>query len=96
MGEKLSKRMNSSLVPASNALEITNVYGEDLNSRLKSAFLQELCKRPSEGLTEVRRDGKDDTAIEKVITYEANRCFESMDQMEFINHMRIYATACWV
>ena len=96
MGENISKRMNSTLVPSTNASEITNVYSENLNSRLKFVFLQELCKRPSEGLTEVRRDGKDDAAIEKVITEEANRCSDSMDQMEFVYHMRTYATACWV
>ena len=96
MGETLSKRMSSSLVPTTIAPEITNVYAENLNSRLKSAFLQELCKRPSEGLTEVRRDGKDDAAIAKVITDEANRCSESMDQIEFFYHMRTYTTACWV
>ena len=96
MGGKLSKRNSSSLVPATNATGVTNVYAEDLNSRLRDAFLQELCKRPSKGLTEVRRDGKDDAAIAKVITEEANRCSESMDQMEFVYHMRTYATACWV
>ena len=96
MGETLSKRISSSLVPITIAPEKTNVYAENLNSRLKSAFLLELCKRPSEGLTEVRRDGKDDAAIAKVITDEANRCSESMDQMEFVYHMRTYATACWV
>jgi len=95
MGGKLSKRNSSSLVPATNTTGVTNIYSDDLNSRLKGAFLQELCKRPSCGLTEVRRDGKDNAAIAKVITEEANRCSESMDQMEFVYHMRTYATACW-
>ena len=96
MGGKLSKRNSSSLVPATNTIGVTNIYSDDLNSRLKGAFLQELGKRPSCGLTEVRRDGKDNAAIAKVITEEANRCSESMDQMEFVYHMRTYATACWV
>ena len=97
MGGKLSKRNSSSLVPATNTTGVANVYSDDLNARLKTAFIQELCKRPENvGLTEVRRDGKDNDAIAKVITEEANRCSESMDQMEFVYHMRTYATACWV
>ena len=96
MGAKLSKRSGAVSVPLNNATGITSVYSDDLNSRLKGAFLQELCQRPSVGLTEVRRDGKDNAAIGKVIKEEFNRCSEIMDQMEFVYHMRTYATACWV
>ena len=95
MGGKHSKRSTAVSVPASNHTGISSVYSDDLNSRLKDAFLQELCKRPSKGFTEVRRDGKDDAAIKKVIEEEVKRCSE-MDQMEFVYHMRTYATACWV
>ena len=63
---------------------------------MKTAFLHELCARPSAGLTEVRRDGKDNAAIAKVITKEFDRCAEIMDQMELVYHMRTYAVACWV
>ena len=74
----------------------SEIYSGDLDARLKKAFLHELCVRPTVGLTEVRRDGKDNAAIAKVITKEFNRCAEVMDQMQFVYHMRTYATACWV
>ena len=96
MGAKLSKRSGSASTPVGNSVGTSSVYSDDLTSRLKVAFLHELCKRPSEGLTEVRRDGKDNAAIAKVITEEYNRCSEVMDQTEFVYHMRTYATACWV
>jgi hypothetical protein len=31
-----------------------DVFAEDINSRLKKAFLTTLCRRPTVGLTEVR------------------------------------------
>ena len=96
MGAKLSKRNGSISAPAVTTAVTSDIYSDDLAFRLKAAFHQELCKRPSVGLTEVRRDGKDNVAIETVITKEFNRCVETMDQMEFVYHMRTYATACWV
>ena len=96
MGAKMSKRSGSVSVPASTNVEGSCVYSDDLTSRLKGAFLQELCKRPCAGLTEVRRDGKDNAAIAKVIKKEFDRCSETMDQMEFVYHMKTYATASWV
>ena len=92
----MSKRNGSISVPASTSVEGSCVYSDDLTSRLKAAFLQELCKRPCAGLTEVRRDGKDNAAIAKVIRKEFDRCSETMDQMEFVYHMKTYATASWV
>ena len=92
----MSKRNGSLSVPASTNVEGSCVYSDDLTSRLKAAFLQELCTRPKKGLTEVRRDGKDDAAIAKVIKKEFDRCSETMDQMEFVYHMKTYATASWV
>ena len=71
-------------------------YMEDLQERLKQAFLEELCRRPSTGLTEVRRDGKDDTAIAAVISKEFNRCVGNMSEADFMYHMRTFASACWV
>ena len=34
----------------------------------RKAFLAELCQRPPTGLTEVRRDGKDNRTVATVIT----------------------------
>ena len=80
-----------------NASKITgDGYMEDLQERLKQAFLEELCRRPSTGLTEVRRDGKDDTAIAAVISKEFNRCVGNMSEADFMYHMRTFASACWV
>ena len=92
----MSKRNGSVSVPPSTSVEGSCVYSDDLTSRLKAAFLQELCMRPCAGLTEVRRDGKDNAAIAKVIKKEFDRCSETMDQMEFVYHMKTYATASWV
>ena len=96
MGAKLSRRNGSVSAPAVTSVGTGDIYSDDLSSRLKAAFLKELISRPSRGLTEVRRDGKDNAAIAKVITKEFDRCAETMDQMEFVYHMRTYATACWV
>ena len=73
-----------------------DVFSEDINNRLKKAFLATLCKRPSVGLTEVRRDGKDNIAIAKVIRKEFLHRMDIMEHNEFINHMHTYAAACWV
>ena len=48
------------------------------------------------GMTEVRRDGKDNAAVAKVIKKEFMLKMDVMDQQEFINHMHTYASACWV
>ena len=54
------------------------------------------CKRPK-GLTEVRRDGKDNDAIIKVIKEEFRQCEEKGLPFEEIrNHMEIFASGCWV
>ena len=95
MGAKFSKRNNSVSAPMTSAVN-GDIFSDELASRLKSALLQELCKRPSVGLTEVRRDGKDNAAIEKVIRKEFDRCAGKMDETQFVYHMSTYATACWV
>ena len=73
-----------------------NNIAEDITSRLKKSFLTTLCRRPTVGLTEVRRDGKDTAAVAKVIKKEFMLKMDVMDQQEFITHMHTYASACWV
>merc|ERR1719431_421284 len=72
-----------------------DVFAEDINSRLKKAFLATLCRRPTVGLTEVRRDGKDNMAVARVIRKEFLHRMDIMEQSDFINHMHTYAAACW-
>merc|ERR1719189_2144574 len=72
-----------------------NNIAEDISSRLKKSFLVTLCRRPTVGLTEVRRDGKDNAALAKVIKKEFMLKMDVMDQQEFIHHMHTYASACW-
>ena len=82
--------------------DMENSLSKDISSRLESRLLREkkllreLCKRPSTGLTEVRRDGKDNDAIAKVITKEFYRCINIMSQHDFVNHMHVYTYGCWV
>lgn len=68
---------------------------EDINNRLKKNFLRTLCQRPSEGVTEVRRDNKDTIAVAKVIKKEFVAKMDLMDHLDFINHMHAYASAAW-
>ena len=59
-------------------------------------MLAKVCERPS-GLTEVRRDGKDNDAIARVIHMEFRRCEESgKSGEELCKHMQSFASACWV
>ena len=59
-------------------------------------MLEKFCKRPV-GLTEIRRDGKDNDAIINVIKEEYNVCEEKgMTMEEISNHMEVFASACWV
>ena len=59
-------------------------------------MLDELCKRPS-GLTEVRRDGKDNDSVIRVIKQEFEKCQENgMQGDELKKHMETFASACWV
>ena len=73
-----------------------NNIAEDISNRLKKSYLLTLCRRPTVGLTEVRRDGKDNAAVAKVIKKEFMLKMDVMDQQEFIHHMHTYASACWV
>ena len=56
-----------------------------------------VCERPS-GLTEVRRDGKDNDAVIRVIKEEYRRCKEKkeMSDLQLTEHMGYFAAACWV
>jgi hypothetical protein len=59
-------------------------------------MLESLCERPS-GLTEVRRDGKDNATIFRVIQQEFKRCEESGESGDDLcKHMQSFASACWV
>ena len=54
-------------------------------------LLEKICERPS-GLTEVRRDGKDNAAVIRVIQEEFKRCEEKKEQQFFFdehNQLRI-------
>jgi len=72
-----------------------DTIGHDLGDRLVRSFLKELCTRPSRGLTEVRRDGKDDAAVSAVIKREFQRSFPLLKEKEFVSHMRSYSSATW-
>ena len=82
---------------AANSSKMANDnYMSDLQPRLKQAFLEELCRRPNIGMTEVRRDGKDNGAISAVISEEFNRCYGTMNEADFMYHMKTFSSACWV
>ena len=59
--------------------------------------LETVCERPS-GLTEVRRDGKDNAAVIRVIKEEYRRCKEKkeMSDLQLTEHMHNFAAGCWV
>lgn len=95
--------MSMSVFPISGNSE-GDVFSEEITRRLNEPFLHALCQRPSVGLTEVRRDGKDDEAVTKVIKKEFARSVKAMGgrvqnpemaQTDLVNHMRTYAAACW-
>ena len=69
---------------------------EEINQRLKRNFLLTLCSRPREGVTEVRRDNKDNAAVSKVIKKEFLSKQDVMDPQDFISHMHAYASSAWV
>ena len=81
---------------ANSSMMANDGYMGDLQDRLKQAFLEELCRRPNIGLTEVRRDGKDNASVAAVIVKEFNRCAGSMSEADFMYHMRTFSSACWV
>ena len=59
-------------------------------------MMEILCKRPS-GLTEVRRDGKDNESVIKVIKQEHDKCKENgMSDQDLCKHMETFSAACWV
>ena len=70
--------------------------GESTAVVYNKIMLEKLCQRPT-GLTEVRRDGKDNDAIVRVIQLEFKRCEEKgMSGEELCKHMQTFASACWV
>merc|ERR1712038_1343568 len=86
---------NYSMGAANSSKMANDGYMGDLQDRLKQAFLEELCRRPNIGLTEVRRDGKDNAAVAAVIVKEFNRCSGNMSEADFVYHMRTFSSACW-
>ena len=59
-------------------------------------FLQKVCERPS-GFTEVRRDGKDQEAVAKVIKNEIKVCEEKgMPDNILCKHIQVFASSAWV
>ena len=91
---KLSSPNIQNLEVESNPSEGTSyTQGTLVDCRIS---MDKLCERPR-GLTEVRRDGKDNNAIVRVIKQEVNRCEEGdMPDSELMTHMQSFASACWV
>ena len=59
-------------------------------------MLAVLSKRPN-GLTEIRRDGKDNDAVIRVIKKELERCEQNgMSGEDLRTHMETFSSACWV
>ena len=79
--------------------EVDNLDGESYEERLildTKMMIESLCERPRD-LTEVRRDGKDNAAVCKVIQQEFKRCEEKgKSGEELCKHMQSFASACWV
>ena len=79
-----------------------NLISEDVSNNLRKIHIKShkmllaaICKRPKLGLTEVRRDGKDSTAVIAIIKYEFERC-KHLEFSELTKHMESFASACWV
>lgn len=60
-------------------------------------FLADICRRPEDGLTEVRRDDKDNAAVRAVIRQEFSRRLAEVpkNRKKFEHRMKEYAQACW-
>ena len=82
---EIKKKANSTRQPGTE----TGLFDTNL-------LLETLCERPS-GLTEVRRDGKDNNAVVRIIKQEFKRCEEKgMTEYELTTHMQSFASASWV
>ena len=81
---EIKKKTNTSKQPDNSLLDTTMV-------------LETVCERPN-GLTEVRRDGKDNAAVIRVIKEEYRRCKEKkeMSDLQLTEHMHNFAAGCWV
>ena len=81
---EIKKKTNTSKQPDISLLDTTKV-------------LETVCERPK-GLTEVRRDGKDNAAVILVIKEEYRRCKEKkeMSDLQLTEHMHNFAAGCWV
>ena len=70
---------------------------DDISEEWRISFLKEVCVKPA-WLTEVRRDGKDDEKVTRVIKDEFRRRFASLEprrKRKFVHRMEEYAAACW-
>ncbi len=69
---------------------------DEFSEEWRHDFLEELTRRP-QGLTEVRRDGKDNEAIAKVIRAELKRRLaqENKKKVKLERRMREFAYATW-
>lgn len=66
-----------------------------IDEEWRITFMKEVCTKP-EWLTEVRRDGKDDEAVTKVIKKAFREGLATMEDQEvFEAKIREYAAACW-
>jgi predicted component of type VI protein secretion system len=67
---------------------------QDFSQEWREIILKSLCERPP-GLTEVRRDGKDDAAVTSVIREELRRLIEDDEgkkkKSRIVRKMHIYA-----
>jgi len=70
---------------------------EGITEQWKDKFLKELTTRP-DYMTEVRRDGKDNEAVKKVIKEEFDKRVEDLDEdnkSKFVRRMEAFSRACW-
>ena len=70
---------------------------DDISEEWRINFLKEVCKRP-DYMTEVRRDGKDDEKVTRVIKDEFRRRYQTLEprrKRKFVRRMEEYAAACW-
>ena len=88
-----SKKIISEIKKKSNSTKHQSIETGLIDTKL---ILETLCERPT-GLTEVRRDGKDNNAVVVIIQQEFKRCEEKgMSDSDLTTHMQSFASASWV
>ena len=79
------------------SFRMSDAWENDFSETWRKKFLEELCQRPA-GLTEVRRDGKDDAVVGRVIKEEFQRRSLGPDgkkKKKFVHRMEEFSYACW-